>query len=770
MWIKLFRHRKLQTAMIFLIIMVCTTLLAGAMSILISLEKPSREFAEECKAATAKLYTHMGDEKEMDLLRRQFQELDCVDKVEVAQSHSIEENMFFNDSKVDVFADLTEYSQSIFGADYYLEGGPDTAASLAEDECMIAACISNKYDLHIGDTITLKLSDRDLSYRVAAVYSDPYQTSTAFDSDILVRKLPQVKYAFNLYIYGKEKVTGEQISEAYYEAYDGRLNGFLLTLEDRIDNGMVVGRIIGAILLAVGSIMLLVSGLMIRFLIKNIILTDEKSIAIYKTIGYTSGDVIGMYLKFYFIVVTLASLFGIIASVYISDTILTSIFENMGKLKTQRSMWSGIVCYLITVGYIVSILLIVFYKLKRIKPVTALSGMDYGSLKKRKRYNGNSGFQFSAFGIAYRTLLREKRNAIGMIITCIITVFSMNFIVITLDIADTMKEHNDFWLGVDKADVMISIVDSGEFDTVRSLTEQDSRTKYCLCNYLQYQITMKWKKGSSITNMDAFVYDDFAASKLPVTKGKNPVNSSEIAISTTIAGELHKDIGDYIEVYLREDIKANLLITGIFQSYYQFGEVCRLTTSAFTERAIDLAYNNISVYLRDGKETEDFIKDMKKQLEGKANVIKRTEQYSGIMDMIVAPQKKAIPPVAFLIGMIGALNIFCIVYLKNMRSQHSNSVYISIGYTAWHLILANVYYVLMIALISIAVALPASIIGYSSIMKFCLSMFHFTEYPMVIRPKGLFIANAAIIAGFLFSTLLSSKALLKVNARILVRD
>jgi hypothetical protein len=76
----------------------------------------------------------------------------------------------------------------------------------------------------------------------------------------------------------------------------------------------------------------------------------------------------------------------------------------------------------------------------------------------------------------------------------------------------------------------------------------------------------------------------------------------------------------------------------------------------------------------------------------------------------------------------------------------------------------------MIALISIAVALPASIIGYSSIMKFCLSMFHFTEYPMVIRPKGLFIANAAIIAGFLFSTLLSSKALLKVNARILVRD
>jgi len=56
MWIKNLRQRKLQTILIFLIIMLCSLLLTGAMNILTSLDKPFQEFIKECEAASAKVY------------------------------------------------------------------------------------------------------------------------------------------------------------------------------------------------------------------------------------------------------------------------------------------------------------------------------------------------------------------------------------------------------------------------------------------------------------------------------------------------------------------------------------------------------------------------------------------------------------------------------------------------------------------------------------------------------------------------------------------
>ncbi len=61
MWNKILRQRKLQTVLIFLIIMICTMLLAGASSILTSLEKPSHEFAKTCHAMSVKIYPYTYD-------------------------------------------------------------------------------------------------------------------------------------------------------------------------------------------------------------------------------------------------------------------------------------------------------------------------------------------------------------------------------------------------------------------------------------------------------------------------------------------------------------------------------------------------------------------------------------------------------------------------------------------------------------------------------------------------------------------------------------
>lgn len=769
MWLKILRQRKLQTVMIFLIIAICTTLLAGALNILTSLEKPCYDLAKACHAVTAKVYPYIESDNAAYKMGRQFSKLDCVEDVEYARSHYVDETILFNGKKADAFLNITEYKNRIFGRDRLLEGNRKAMKNLSEKECIIPACISNEYDVHIGDTVTIKFPKRNVTYKVKGVYTDPYQTSTAFDCNILIKKLP-VQDGIDLYLFGKTGVTGKQIENAYRQKYDGQMMAYLFTLEERIDEGLLVGKICGAIFLSIGLIMLLVSGLMIHYMIKNVMMTDAKSISIYKTVGYTSNDILFMYLKLYFIIVSAACFAGIIGSYFISNMLLTNMFKNMGQLRASHTLLSGISCYLVTIIFVISIITIIILKSKKIKPVHALNGMDFGGIKKKKHYKGNSKLQFSAFGIAFRAFAREKKNTFNIIITCIVTIFSVNFAVISLDAARTMKENNDYWLGVDKADVMVSVTDKTQFDYVKNIINQDERTDHSLyANYLR-TVTLKWEKGIENTKMSALVYDNFMKAKLPVTEGRNPKTGDEIAISTTMANDLHKSIGDYVTVYLDGRVRADMLITGFFQTYMQFGTMCRLTTSAYREHNCDFHYNNISVYLKNSKDMNQFIKDMKEKIDGSGNVIKRTEQYGSIMDMISEPQMKSVPPVTFLIILIAGLNIFSIVYLKNMKSQRINGIYKCIGYTTWHLILSNVIFVTVIAFISVLITLPISVMTYAAIMKSCLSVFSLTEYPVQFNYIHLIASGLAVIAVFIISTLLSSKALFKVTARDLVNE
>jgi ABC-type antimicrobial peptide transport system permease subunit len=140
------------------------------------------------------------------------------------------------------------------------------------------------------------------------------------------------------------------------------------------------------------------------------------------------------------------------------------------------------------------------------------------------------------------------------------------------------------------------------------------------------------------------------------------------------------------------------------------------------------------------------------------------------MEMISTPQQKAIPPVAILIVIMAGLNIFSIVYLKNIKAQKINGIYKCIGYTTWHLIHSNLCYVVVIAMVSIGITYPASYYMYSPLMKLSLSMLNFKEYPMQFNTSHIIMADIAVLIIFIISTVASSKALFKVNARDLVQE
>lgn len=191
------------------------------------------------------------------------------------------------------------------------------------------------------------------------------------------------------------------------------MNGEMGTLEDYIDNSLIAGHVVGGVFLAIGIVMLLVCCFIINFMIRNAMIKDAKTIAVYKTIGYTSGDILKIYLIFYFIVVTSASLIGVGGSVFLSDTILAAVFKNMGKVVSNNVFLPGAICYVLIITLVLGIIYKIVGNTKKVKPVYALNGMSGTGTKTKKEYKGNLRMQFSPIGIALRNLLRDKRVQLG---------------------------------------------------------------------------------------------------------------------------------------------------------------------------------------------------------------------------------------------------------------------------------------------------------------------------------------------------------------------
>lgn len=766
MWIKLFRQRKLQSLMIFFVIFLCTTLLNGAMTILSSINKPYERLKEETRPADITIYT--SESSTSELFQSRFEELKEVEKINIVPYSYVNDDMYINGKKLEAFTDLVAYNSDVYGDIRSIEG--KSTVNKDETTCLIPACIKNEYNLNIGDTLIIKNSQKELRYTIAGVFVEPYSTSTAFDSAILIGEIPkECQLQYLVKVYAKNGYTGEDIKTAYQERYPEIFPGYLEIVDDVLSNSLIAINIVSALFLAIGCVMLIVSCLIINFMIRHAMIADAKTVAVYKTIGYETKDILKIYLTFYLVIVSMASALGVFASKLISQLILRSIFENLGEKSDINVLLTGIPCFVMVLVFVLGIIYMVIRKTKDIKPIYALNGLLNTNTKKQK-FHTNINTAFSPLGITIRNIVRDKKGILGILITAIVTVFSINFAMISLDVAYSQKDKNDYWLGVDASDVIVNVSDSNQYDYVKSIVEADDRVDYVLNVVQDEKILLKWTKDIETPILSTFIYDNYSEVNLPVIQGSNPDTKDEIAISTKVSKDLGKEIGDYIECYIGGGYKKKLLVTGIFQTYYQMGDACRLRTDAYTADDIPLDYNTCSIYLKEGTNQEQFIQDIKATIGYNGQVIPRTEAFASIMNMIVSPQISGIPPVIVLVFLIGGINIFCIVMLKNANNEKNNSIYKCIGYSSKDLILSNLYYVGIIALISILIAVPLTIVSYGNIMSIALSIFGFRKYPITVDVLHLAILNTCAFAVFIVSTLLSSRSIYHVDVRDLVME
>lgn len=412
MWLKNFRNKKLQTLLIGLMISLCSLLLGTSFNILVSLNEPLEQLVEECHSAFAVVYPYAKEnEQAVTTFAERLEALEEVKSAVCVRLHYVSEKLTSGNKEIETFTYLTEYNPEIFEDIRCVEGNKQDFKNLKEGECVVPACISVEHNLKIGDDFTVHMPDGNITYTIKGIYADIYSTSNAFSNYVLVNQIPkQMSTEMEICLYTKEEVTEEQILDSYETAYGNDLEGQMNTKSNAIERSLLAVRILGGVLLAIGVIMLFTCCLIINFVLRSIMTSDAKTIAVYKTIGYDNHTIRSFYIKFYFLITTVGVFAGVFTSSIVSNQLLDDMFANIG-LKANVHVWKiGIIIYGIILFLVLVTIYLVTSRMRKMKPVYALGGMSPTDTAKKKNYKGDYKGAFSPFGIALRMMMRDKKE------------------------------------------------------------------------------------------------------------------------------------------------------------------------------------------------------------------------------------------------------------------------------------------------------------------------------------------------------------------------
>lgn len=753
MWFKKIRKKKVQSIFIVLILMVCSMLMTSSLVIMTAGNAPYKELAQECRSPILKIYPFQNHEPKIaGQIKEKMEKLSVVEQAEVIPYYYIIDKVRVDGNKsIEGFFDLMPYHDRSHGNIRMLEGSRE----LKEGQCLIPAVLSNSEDIKLGDRLEI---GKGISYQVSGIYTDPYNMNLSFDSEIIVKENIQTEdLKYQIQVFTKGEATGDDVLDIYREQNDTILEGRAITLEARISNNQMTELILGGILLGISVVILCISGIMIRYMIKSTLISEKKTIAIYKTLGYKNSKIISIYLKFYGFLIVAGTILGSSLSKLISDSFTKITLQNLGVTSSSNILFDGIFCSSIIIAYGMICVYLLLRNVGKIRPMEVFRNEAAYTGKRQKNIMNISGF--SPLHMAMRMIFRDKKHTCMLVLTCIMAAYCVNFAATVMVLLDDFSEKNYYWIGFDKHDISFTSTDLQTYEKTIEKLETEKEVEKVIKTTTSIAVSVPWEKGMGDTILSTMVYDTYENLDMPVIMGRNPVHSDEIAMGSLMAEKMNKQVGDYVDIYFNGNRKVTFLLCGTYQSFYDMGKSCRLLGKTLEEKNVSFQYDEASVYLKEGFKAEEFLKDHEKEYETDGKLIDRKEKYENILNMITGPQMLAIRPFMIMALLLGGLNIIAVVWLKNMDNRKTQSIYKAIGYSSAHLLKTNITYVFIIALFSLCITIPIFITAFPKTMVLALSVMGFREYPVSFNITVIIISNLGTLAVYLLSALAASKSL-----------
>lgn len=717
MWINKIKKKKLQFTIIALILFMTTGILAACISFSMESIKFVDDYFENDKCP---MFMYLLRNQEVVEQFKQDEDLqELTERYVESTAVEITEDVYLKGEKISRVGIFVAGFDNYKDLDYKLtiyDGEEKKKPS--NDEVWVAKTFADGFDLDVDDEIQFGKGEK--IYKISAIVNVPQCSSGLIDNYFIYTNTDEIEniqgercYGINLY--AKDGVTKSEMgdvlpivdeSDIVWDIDKGTLDKCL-----RI---MIV--IFSGVGTACGIVIMIVSMIVIRYLIRATISKEYASIGIYHAIGQTNKQIISTY----YIAYAVAGAVGSFAGIFLSRPIsIYLIKKTVGVADDFKPTYiTGIISAIVAVLTLIVLSISVLAEIKKVKKVSPVEAINMNKLTTKEKVAKSIIPNASSSGAtAVNGLVKSKGMTILTVMVLTVAIYMNLFTTASRHTLGKYDEDRHIWENLPDYDAYISINDD---EGVRDYLEKNEDVvDFVKMNFDNDFYGIKCTdEGIEEDEYNFTVYENFTEERykdVPILEGRICTNPHELTMSKALLKNLDKEVGDYITL-TGNGKEIEFLIVGVVSSMYRGGISCYINEADVKEFGFETKMSYYLVFLRDGVSYEDFEEDFEKN----ATTARIYEDYE-----FIRQEKKVVSGIAnpifdVIIASVSAFSILIIInmlYSKIKENRKKYGILKAMGFSSGYIRRQN--------LIELTIEYVVAVV-FALIMHFTLSPIFFS--------------------------------------------
>ena len=471
----------------------------------------------------------------------------------------------------------------------YFDKNNDVVRTVDEGTFYMSGSFAESSGIEVGDKLDLKLGDVTVTLEYAGRIKDALLGSDFMgNSRIMMNAKDYARFADDPSTSGYRgglfyvdtddaKAVEQAVADDLTITFDGAHSVIKMTY--------ILEVITAGMLLVVSIALILISFVILRFTIGFTITEEFREIGVMKAIGIKNRHIRALYLVKYLGIAVIGAVIGYFVSIPFGELLLRSASKAM-YLGNDSTVLIGALSCIAVVGIIMLFCWGCTRRIKKLSPIDAVRNGQTGERFRKHSFLKLSRSKLPATGfLAVNDVVSAPKQY--SIMTLVFTLCLL-LVMIFANIANTLASDKIlFLLSVHNSDLYYSSKDEmdvwGGVKTVDELCESIEKDLSDLgmpANvHLEGQYKVPVEFGDVRQNITALWWGETKCSDYVYEQGTAPQNELEFAATSLICEKYGFDIGDKAKITVNGETKEYLL-TGIFQSMNQLGQVIRLHEDA----------------------------------------------------------------------------------------------------------------------------------------------------------------------------------------------
>lgn len=592
------RHTIINTTLL-IFMLLSAMLLSSVTYISLVLAKGTNELVSTAKTPHF-IQIHAG-EIDKDQLESFSEDVDFIRSYQLQELITINPSTIYIDSttrsELNGVMDISFVAQN--ESFDYLLNLDNKIAEVEDGKIGVPVYYQVKYELELGDTVTLEVNDQTYHYEISSFIRDGMMNSSLISSkrflisdhdyEVLSTQIIEREYMMEYLFNSQSEIT------TFKNMYrDAGLPDAGLSIDIRLFRVMNVltDGIVVLILLVVAFALTGIGLLCLRYTLLSNIEEDIKEIGVLKAIGIKNKHIQRLYLSKFVVLASIAVITGFALSYPLNAIFVHNIRQYMGNVELNGVL--KMVPILGALGVFFLILYTVKNILKRTNKVSVVQTLTSHnqlekSPKKQRSFSIKRHRNIPLIGaLAINTVRRNKKTY-----SLLIFIFTIATIMMILprNVFNTFNDPSFIqYMGIGSSDLRYDLRTDDELnDLITYLDQDDDIASFAV--FSSYNMRA-YNNDNEIENI--FVeLGDFQTFPLAYVDGHAPTDEYDIALSALSMQSLDTEVGETIRV-IQNGVTVEYHVVGMYQDITNGGKTAKAISSAFES---DLLWSVISVDL-----------------------------------------------------------------------------------------------------------------------------------------------------------------------------